>query len=160
MRVATLDLDDPASLTQAVPYTGTFSKLATRSKGSKEKLNHVSITSTLQDSHPQITAPFCSQAYGSCCFCIALFRRSFFNSDSVNLGLQVFDVSSRTLWCVMAGYSIPGSQASMEKLNAAVENFLKALKDPMLPLLEMKVSECAREREREGRKILEFSEYF
>ena len=47
MRVATLDLDDPASVMQAVPYTGTFSKLTTRSKGSKDKLNHVSIHSCM-----------------------------------------------------------------------------------------------------------------
>ena len=57
MRVATLDLDDPASIRQAVPYTGTFSQLTTRSKGSKDKLNHVSIP--VRSFHEAVTLKEC-----------------------------------------------------------------------------------------------------
>ena len=52
---------------------------------------------------------------------------------------QVFEDVSKTLHYIMCGYTIPDDQLFTEKLRNSVTLFLKSLKDPSLPLLELKV---------------------
>ena len=52
---------------------------------------------------------------------------------------QVFEDVSKTLHYIMCGYMIPDDQLFTEKLRNSVTLFLKSLKDPSLPLLELKV---------------------
>lgn len=51
---------------------------------------------------------------------------------------QVFEDVSKTLHYMMCGYTIPDDQVFTEKLRNCVTLFLKSLKDPSLPLLELK----------------------
>ena len=53
--------------------------------------------------------------------------------------LQEFRAASESLRQVMAGFSIPDKHFFAENLESIVTTFLRTLKDPSLPLLEIKV---------------------
>ena len=51
---------------------------------------------------------------------------------------QLFQSSSKTLNCIMAGFSIPDDDMFLTIISDNVDVFLRSLKDPSLPLLETK----------------------
>ena len=60
--------------------------------------------------------------------------------ESVSLkSNQLFQAAVQSLQAIMAGYSVPDEQILFSLINENVEQFLKTLKDPTLPMLETKV---------------------
>ena len=60
--------------------------------------------------------------------------------ESVSLkSNQLFQAAVQSLQAIMAGYSVPDEQILFGLINENVEQFLKTLKDPTLPMLETKV---------------------
>lgn len=65
------------------------------------------------------------------------------SKESVSVGSksnQVFQASLQMLESIMAGFSVPDEEKFQTIISHNVEQFLKTLKDPSLPLLETKVA--------------------
>ena len=69
-----------------------------------------------------------------------LFCLSHMHKLMQSFSTQVFQSSLVSLHHIMAGFGIPDNPYFTEFLNNSVSSLLKTLKDPALPLMEMRVS--------------------